>query len=318
VPFDAVLVLSFGGPESPEEVVPFLENVLRGRPVPLGRIDQVAAHYMEFGGRSPINAHNRALVDALGPALAERGLPLPVYWGNRNWHPYLPDTVARMRHDGIRRAAVFVTSAYSSYSGCRQYLDDMAAARRAVGDGAPQLVKLPVFYDRPGFVEPLAAGLRAALATAGPAVPVLMSAHSIPEALAATCDYQKQLTATGTLVAEAAGLATDGWSLVFQSRSGPPAQPWLEPDIAATINGLPPETTCAVVVPVGFVSDHMEVVYDLDRVAVDAGMARGIDVIRTPTPGTDIRFVAMICDLVAESAESPLDCRPGCCPAPTR
>jgi ferrochelatase len=205
VAFDAVLVVSFGGPEGPEDVEPFLENVLRGRQVPRDRMQEVAARYLELGGISPINGHNRDLVEALRPALAARGSQLPVYWGNRNWHPYLADAVRTMRADGVRRAAAFVTSAYSSYSSCRQYLDDLAGARLAVGDGAPELVKLRPFFNHPGFIEPMGDGLRAARQAAGPDAPVLMSAHSIPVVMAATCDYERQLRETSRLVAEAAG-----------------------------------------------------------------------------------------------------------------
>ena len=203
--FDAVLLVSFGGPEGPDEVEPFLENVLRGRQVPRERMQQVAAHYLEFGGVSPISGQNRALVEALRAALDTRAADLPVYWGNRNWHPFLADTMRTMRADGIRRAAAFVTSAYSSYSSCRQYLDDLAQARLAVGEGAPEVVKLRPYFNHPGFVGPLAAGLRAGRAQAGPDAPVLMSAHSIPAAMAGTCDYERQLRETGRAGGRAIG-----------------------------------------------------------------------------------------------------------------
>jgi ferrochelatase len=299
--FDAVLLVSFGGPEGADEVMPFLENVLRGRPVPPERMQQVAAHYLEFGGVSPINEQNRALVAALSDTLAPRHQSLPVYWGNRNWHPYLPDVVRSMAADGIQRAAAFVTSAYSSYSSCRQYVEDLARARDEAGPGAPELVKLRPYFNHPGFVEPLADGLRAARALAGPAAPVLMSAHSIPSAMAATCAYEDQLAETAGLVAEGAGVPREQWTLVYQSRSGPPQQPWLGADISSHIRTLEPAPPALIVAPIGFVSDHMEVVYDLDRTATAAALERGIRVVRSATPGTDPRFVAMIWDLVEEA-----------------
>jgi len=324
--FDAVLVVSFGGPEGPDEILPFLENVLRDRPVPRDRMLEVAAHYRHFGGVSPINAQNRALVAALGLELTAHGLPLPVYWGNRNWRPLLTDTVRQMAADGIRRAAVFVTSAYGSPSGCRQYLDDLETAHAAAGDGAPELVKLRLFFNHPGFIEPLAAGLRQARAIAGHEAPVLMSAHSIPEAMAARCGYRSQLLETARLVAERSGDPPPPWSLVFQSRSGPPAQPWLGPDLGGALDALGPGTASVVVVPIGFVSDHMEVVYDLDVVAAGVAQERGLAMVRAPTPGVDGRFVTMIRQLV-EEADDPsaprlalgrlgpaaAPCPPGCC-----
>jgi ferrochelatase len=299
--FDALLVVSFGGPEGPDDVLPFLENVLRGRPVSRDRLDEVAAHYRSFGGVSPINEQNRLLVSALRNAVAERSWDLPIYWGNRNWHPFLGDTVRRMQADGVRRAAAFVTSAYAGYSSCRQYLEDLAGARAEAGPEAPEIVKLRPFFNHPGFVAPLADGLRAARAEARPGAPVLMSAHSIPCALAATSDYERQVRATAGLVAHAAGAPPDGWTLVFQSRSGPPQQPWLAPDINDAIASLPGHPDTAIAVPIGFVSDHMEVAYDLDHRATATAAARGIRLVRTPTPGTDPRFVALILDLMEEA-----------------
>lgn len=314
--FDAVLVLSFGGPDGPDDVRPFLENVLRSRPVTPERFEEVAQHYMRFGGRSPINELNRTLTGALETELASHGNARPVYWGNRNWHPLLTDTVAQMRDDGIERAAVFVTSAYSSYSSCRQYVEDIARAREAVGAGAPEIAKLPPFFDRPGFVEPFADGLRAALEVAGPGAPVLMSAHSIPASMAAACDYEEQLKRTARLVAHEAGLDDASWSMAFQSRSGPPSQPWLGPDVSDAIRSLPPATGAVVVVPIGFVSDHMEVVYDLDVQAQEVAAGRGIRLVRTATPGTDPRFVDMVVELLDEALpdEAPTcPCQPGRC-----
>lgn len=313
MPFDAVLLLSFGGPDGPADVIPFLENVTRGRPVPPERLQAVAARYHELGGTSPINALNRDLVARLSAAQ-----PLPVYWGNRNWHPFVSDTVKQMAADGVRRAACFATSAYASYSGCRQYLDDIARARsETAGAGleAPEIVKVPPFFDQPGFVGPLADGLRAARAETGPGAAVLMSAHSIPAAMAATCDYEKQLVAAAGTIGDLAGV--EDWSLVYQSRSGPPSVPWLEPDVNDAITALPPSIESVIVVPIGFVSDHMEVIYDLDHQAAATAAARGLRFVRTPTPGTDPRFVAMICDLVDRLHELP-PCAPGCCAASAR
>lgn len=330
--FDALLLLSFGGPDGPSDVMPFLTNVLRGRPVPPERMEQVASHYMLFGGRSPINDQNRELLDAIGAEMDRRGDNRPRYWGNRNWKPFLADTLARMRDDGVASAAVFVTSAYSSYSGCRQYQDDMAAARAQVGPGAPELQKIRPYFNHPGFVTPLAEGLAAAVAEAGPAAPVLMSAHSIPDSMAATCDYEAQLDETAALVAGAAGLAPGRWRRVYQSRSGSPGQPWLGPDVLEAIAGLPSGTESVVVAPIGFVSDHMEVVYDLDTQAAEEAAARGIRLVRAATPGCHPAFVSMVCDLLDE-LEAPgrrppaamgalgaraWPCPAGCCPPPAR
>jgi ferrochelatase len=314
-PFDAVLILSFGGPEGPEEVRPFLENVVRGRPVPPERLEQVEAQYMAFGGVSPINAQNRALADALVKALEAAGRSLPVFLGNRNWHPFLADTLADMRQRGVERAAVFVTSAYSSYSGCRQYREDMAHAAASIGPGSPELVKLGRFHTRQGFVGPLSSGLRSVASSLPQGTPVLMSAHSIPVAMAATCDYEAQLRETAALVAVGAGVA-DNWRLVFQSRSGPPSQPWLEPDVSEVVRSLAGTTKDVIIVPIGFVSDHMEVLYDLDTLARRTGAEAGVEVHRTPTPGCHRDFVEMIVELIDEAEVDPPSCPSGCCPAP--
>jgi ferrochelatase len=295
--------------------------------VPPERVEEVAGHYMRLGGRSPINDHNRALLAALAAELRSRRRSVPLYWGNRNWAPYLPDAVARMRDDGVTQAAVFATSAYSSYSSCRRYLEDLEEARRTAGPGAPELVKIGPYFNHPGFVDPLAAGLRVARKEAGAGAPVLMSAHSIPLAMAAECDYEAQLAETARLVAAAAGIGPDQWTLVFQSRSGPPSQPWLGPDILDALRDLPGGTEAVVVAPIGFVSDHMEVVYDLDIQATEEADRRGIRLVRSATPGTHPRFVAMVCDLLAELEDPagapvarsgrlgrvPCPCRPGCC-----
>jgi protoporphyrin/coproporphyrin ferrochelatase len=330
VAFDAVLLLSFGGPEGPDDVMPFLRNVTRGRPIRPERLEQVAAHYFEFGGVSPINAENRALRQAIAGGLAARGRSIPVYWGNRNWHPQLTDTLRAMREDGIRRAAAFVTSAYSSYSSCRQYLDDIAAARAAVGPGAPEVLKLRPYFNHPGFIGPLADGLRVARSEAGPDAPLLMTAHSIPTAQAGSCRYEVELAETAHLVAGRAGEPDGAGKVVYQSRSGPPGQPWLGPDINDAIEELPASTRGALVVPIGFVSDHMEIVYDLDRVAAATAEKRGIKLIRTPTPGRHPDFALMVARLVEEVEEggpapslgimgpAPCPCLPGCCPGPAQ
>ncbi|HWG74447.1 MAG TPA: ferrochelatase [Acidimicrobiales bacterium] len=332
-PYDAVVVVSFGGPEGPDDVMPFLENVLRGRSVPRARVEEVAEHYRIFGGVSPINGINRALVSALTAELVGAGHDLPVYWGNRNWRPYLADEVRRMRDDGVRRALAFVTSAYGSYSSCRQYLDDIDAARAATGDGAPAIDKLRLFYNHPRFFEVWVESLDRALTSAGGEPAVLFSAHSIPVAMASTCGYEAQLTETARLVASGAGLAGEGlagWQMVWQSGSGPPGQPWLEPDLTTAIESLPEGTEAVVVAPIGFVSDHMEVVYDIDHQAAAVAARRGLRLVRAATPGTDPRFVTMIRELIEErldpasprpspgSLATPPVCTPGCCPRPVR
>ena len=238
--YDALVVVSFGGPECREDVLPFLENVLRGRNVPRARMLEVAEHYYHFDGVSPINAQNRALISALKDEFAAAGLKLPIYFGNRNWHPLLPDTLRQMQADGVRRAIAFFTSAFSSYSGCRQYRENIAAAQQTVGEGAPQIDKLRTFFNHPGFIEPMIEHVGAALA----AIPaerrsqaqVLFSAHSIPLAMAQNCQYETQFREASRLVATALVIAN--WQLVYQSRSGPPAQPWLAPDVVATIEQL--------------------------------------------------------------------------------
>lgn len=319
---DALLVLSFGGPEGPDEVLPFLDNVLAGRDVPRERMLAVAAHYHRFGGVSPINARNRDLIAAVRADLAAAGIDLPVYWGNRNWHPMLADTVAAMRDDGVRRAAVFVTSAFGSWSGCRQYRDDLARAAAAV-PGAPALEKLRLYFDHPGFVEAVADGLAATLAEAGGAARVWFSAHSIPASMAAPAPYEHQLRTAARLVAERCGLAR--WELVYQSRSGRPGQPWLGPDVVERLQAVPAGGT-VVVCPIGFVSDHMEVVFDLDTEAAAAAAGAGVRFLRAPTAGTHPAFVAMVRELLVEHLDPaaprralgpdgpwPDACPAGCC-----
>jgi len=303
--YDALLVVSFGGPDGPDEVIPFLENVLRGRNVPRERLLEVAEHYQHFGGRSPINEQNRQLVAAIERELAEHGLQLPVYWGNRNWHPLLADTLRRMAADGVRRALALVTSAFSSYSGCRQYREDIARAQQEVGPATPHVDKLRVFFNHPGFIEPMVERTRAALAQ----IPadrrseaiLVFTAHSIPRAMAENCRYEEQLREACRLVAERIG--RDDWQLVYQSRSGPPSQPWLEPDVNDFLKrSQEPGARIqdVVLVPIGFISDHMEVVYDLDTEARETCDRLGIHMVRAATVGTHPRFVQMIRELVVE------------------
>ena len=302
--YDAVIVVSFGGPEGPDDVLPFLENVTRGRNVPPERLQIVAKQYERFGGVSPINAQNRALVAALDAELVRSGRGLPVYWGNRNWHPYLADTVRQMRDDGVERALAFVTSGYSSYSSCRQYLENIEAAREAVGPGAPVIDKLRQFYDHPGYVGPFARNLAVALEGLPSDTHIAFTAHSIPVAMAESSDYVAQLRETARLVADR-GAPDYPYELVFQSRSGAPSQPWLEPDIGAHIEALAAQHVPAVVVvPIGFVSDHMEVVYDLDVLAAGRAKAASIAFARAATPGTDPEFVSMIRELIDERLDS--------------
>jgi protoporphyrin/coproporphyrin ferrochelatase len=328
-PYDALLVVSFGGPEGQDEVIPFLDNVLRGRNVPPDRLEQVAGHYRRFGGISPINGQIRALIAAVEQELKASGLDLPIYWGNRNWHPLLAGTIGRMADDGVRRALAFVTSAYASYSGCHQYLDDLARARASVGARAPSVDKLRLFYNHPGFVGPNADALRHALQETGVHSHVAFSAHSIPLAMAATSRYVHQLNQTARLVAEqAAGGEGLPWQLVYQSRSGPPSQPWLEPDIGDHLRALDRAgVDTLVVAPIGFISDHMEVVYDLDVEARELADHLGIRLVRAATVGTAPRFVTMIRQLVEERIDPSLPklalgddgpwtdwCPPDCCP----
>ena len=329
--YDAVLVVSFGGPNGPDDVMPFLENVLRGRPVPRERMLEVAEHYQHFGGRSPINEQNLALIAALRDELDRRGPQLPIYWGNRNWHPFLADTLGRMKADGVRRALALVTSGFSCYSGCRQYRENIAAASAAIGEGAPHIDKIRVFFNHPGFVTTMANHLRIAFQSLGPARgrrSVLFTAHSIPTTMADTSRYVEQLTESSRLVAEATG--TGDWRLVYQSRSGPPTQPWLEPDVCDAIRVLHAEGTSEVIlVPIGFISDHMEVLYDLDTEAAALCRTLGVRMARAATAGTAPAFIAMLRDLIAERHESWPDrsavgrypashdvCPADCCPAP--
>jgi ferrochelatase len=329
--YDAVLLLSFGGPEGPDDVVPFLENVTRGRNIPRERLEEVGKHYFLFGGVSPINAQCRELLGALGAELERNGPALPVYWGNRNWHPMLAATVGQMADDGIRRAVAVATSAYSSYSACRQYLEDIEAARAAVGPRAPLIEKLPPFWNHPGFIDTMAANTRDALARIRcdrAKTRLVFTAHSIPTAMAATCDYAVELREASALVAErvTSREAPMGWELVYQSRSGPPTQPWLEPDVCDHLRALRESgIEGVVVVPIGFVADHMEVKYDLDTQAREVADEIGLSMERALAVGAAPTFVAGLRELIACHVEGrtppalgtrgprPYPCRPGCC-----
>jgi protoporphyrin/coproporphyrin ferrochelatase len=295
--FDAVLLLSFGGPEGPEQVRPFLENVTRGRNVPPERLDEVAQHYLHFGGASPINAINRALIMELR---AELGLP--VYFGNRNWEPYVEETVATMRDKGVRRAAVFTTSAWSGYSSCTQYVEDIARARRVTGPDAPELVKLRPYFDHPLFVEMFADSIAAAAGTVPDDARLVFTAHSIPVAADRRCGpnlYSRQVGYAARLVAAAAGYAD--YDLVWQSRSGPPQVPWLEPDVADHLATLAEAGTDAVIVcPIGFVADHIEVVWDLDHELRIQAQQTGMAFARAATPNADRRFARLAAGLIGE------------------
>jgi ferrochelatase len=302
---DAILIVGFGGPEGPEDVIPFLENVLRGRNVPRERMLEVAEHYRHFGGVSPINGQIRALISALKPELSRRGLNLPVYWGNRNWHPMLADTLKQMTSDGIRRALAVVQAAYSSYSSCRQYREDIERAREAVGDPAPHVDKMRVFYNHPDFIaanaDRVGAGLDQIPSERRPAAHLAFTAHSIPRAMAEQSAYVDQLTETSRLVAEAVGVGPDRWKLVYQSRSGRPTDPWLEPDILEHLRNLKAQGVADVVIhPVGFLSDHIEVLYDLDDEARRTSDELGLNMVRAATVGTHPTFVAMLGELIEE------------------
>lgn len=330
--YDAFLLVSFGGPEGRDDVLPFLENVLRNRRVPRERMLEVAEHYYHFGGISPINAQNRALLAALKDELAQAGMDLPLYWGNRNWHPLLSATLRQMKADGINRAIALFTAAFSSYSGCRQYLENVAAAQSEVGAGAPQVEKLRAFFNHPGFIEPMIERTRAALQQLPPArqsdAHLLFTAHSIPHSMAEHCRYETHFRESSRLVAEALGHAN--WRLVYQSRSGPPSQPWLGPDISQALDEIASSTGSrdVVAVPIGFVSDHLEVLYDLDVEARGRATALGLNFLRAGTVGVHPRFIQMIRELVEERmtdnpkrlalgdlGPSPDICEADCCPS---
>lgn len=302
-PYEALIVISFGGPNSNDDVIPFLENVLRGKPVPRTRMLEVAEHYYHFGGKSPINEQNLALIDALKAELARREIDLPIYFGNRNWDPYITDALRQMRDDGVQNALAFFTSGFSSYSSCRQYRENVAKAQEEIGEGAPRIDLLRKFYNHPGFIDALSDLTQEKLDVLSPegrsANKLLFVAHSIPQSMADHSRYEEQLREASRLVADAVGHSD--WELVFQSRSGPPSQPWLEPDICDRIEALPGEEYRAVtVVPVGFVSDHMEILFDLDTEAVEKAQEVGLEMARVPTVGVHPKFIAMIVELIAE------------------
>lgn len=307
--YDALLLVSFGGPEGRDDVMPFLENVLRGRNVPRERMLQVAEHYYQFDGVSPINQQNRSLIAGMREELKQHGPDLPIYWGNRNWHPMLADTLREMRDAGVDRALALFTSAYSSYSGCRQYREDIDRAREVVGEGAPVVDKLRVFFNHPGFVEANADRVRQALATLPSDrgdVELVFTAHSIPSAMAGGCRYEAQLKETAALVSDA--VETPRWSLVYQSRSGPPTQPWLEPDVCEYLEQRAEggDRSPCVIAPIGFISDHMEVIYDLDHEAREACERLEIPMARAGTVGNHPRFLRGLRELIAERMDDSL------------
>jgi ferrochelatase len=332
--YDALLVISFGGPEGHDDVIPFLENVLRGRNVPRERMLAVAEHYYHFDGKSPINQQTRDLIAAIKNELTRHGPNLPVYWGNRNWHPMLANTLRQMKNDGIKRALAFVTSAYSSYSGCRQYREDIARAQAEVGEGAPQVDKLRVFFNHPGFLAATEDRLREALSQL-PAdeqqdAQIVYVAHSVPMSMANTSDYVKQLEEVRRLASAALAIKND--VLVYQSRSGAPGQPWLEPDILDHLREIKEKNLASAVViaPISFISDHMEVLYDLDIEAQHLCDELSLPMARAKTVGVHPKFIEMIRELILERTEGaerralgslgPREdvCAEDCCPAPQR
>jgi ferrochelatase len=329
--YDAILLVSFGGPEKPEDVIPFLENVVRGKNVPRERMLAVAEHYYHFGGKSPINDQNRALIAALRTELEANGPRLPVYWGNRNWHPMLTDTMAHMKADGIQRALAFVTSGYNSYSSCRQYRENIENAQAHVGEGAPQVDKIRAYFNHPGFIAAATDRLREALNRIPPerraATHLVYTAHSIPLSMAENYRYSEQLREAARLVS--AELRHSNAPLVYQSRSGPASQPWLGPDILEHLREVAAgqRVRDVVIVPIGFVSDHMEVAYDLDIEARKLCRKLGLNMVRASCVGTHPKFVAMIRELILERMEPGRDrrslgllgashdvCPEGCCP----
>ena len=335
-PVDALLLVSFGGPEGPEDVLPFMQNVTRGRGIPAARLEEVSRHYLDvFGGVSPIHAQARALKAALEAELAAHGPDLPVYWGNRNWHPLLPAALEQMRDDGRRHALAVVTSAFPSYSGCRQYREDWEWARLEVGAGAPLISKLRHYWAEEGFLAPVARNVAAT--SPSPGARLVFTAHSVPQSMAdssgppdARGAYVQALRAAAAGVVDRLG-GDWSWDLVFQSRSGPPQVPWLEPDVGDHLLALHASGVReAVMVPIGFTSDHVEVLYDLDLQAQEqVAHLAGFTAKRAATVGTDPEFVAMLRALVVERLAGPEQpchgalathdrCPVGCCPAPVR
>ena len=303
-PFDALLVVSFGGPNGPDDVMPFLENVLRGKNVPRERMLEVSEHYQHFGGASPINAQNLALIEAVKADLANKGIDLPVYWGNRNWHPMFADTLEEMKKDGIKKSLAFFTSIFSCYSGCRQYRENIIEAQEQVGPDAPEVHKLRMAFNHPLYIGASADRVQTALdqipEERRAAARVVFTAHSIPLSMAENCKYETQLTEASRLIMETIG--ENPWDLVYQSRSGPPQQPWLDPDICDHIQALHDKggTEDIVIMPVGFVSDHMEVMFDLDTEAMDICKELSINMVRAGSVGVHPQFVSMISELILE------------------
>ena len=306
--YDALLIVSFGGPEGPDDVMPFLENVLRGKPIPRQRMLEVAEHYYHFGGVSPINSQNRSLIDRLRAAFLDANINLPIYWGNRNWQPTLAESLEAMKNAGVKRALAFFTSMFSSYSGCRQYRENLIEAAQQVGEGAPQVDKLRFGFNHPLFISTMANRVMQAVQplaeSSRGAVPVLFTAHSIPLSMSAGCSYERQLRESCRLVAQEASIKH--WELVYQSRSGSPQHPWLEPDVNDRIVQLHEQQSLSAVViaPIGFISDHMEVMYDLDHEVADRCRDLGIAMSRAGTAGIHDDFIAMIVDLVRERIDT--------------
>ncbi len=311
LPIDSILLVSFGGPEGPDDVMPFLENVLRGKNVPRDRMLEVAEHYHAFGGISPINEQCRSLLAAIRSELDRRGIDLPVFWGNRNWHPMLTETLTEMRSAGKKRAIAFFTSMFSCYSGCRQYRENIADAQSSIGPGYPLVEKVRKGFNHPRFIAAQAECLREALDQIAQEyrsdTPVLFCAHSIPKSMADHSRYVQQLSECARLVSETVGHSV--WELAYQSRSGPPQQPWLEPDVCDRIEQLSNDRGIqrVVVVPLGFISDHMEVLYDLDEEARDLCDQKGIQFVRAKTVGIHPEFVGMIVDLLEERLSTDTD-----------
>ena len=304
LPFDALLVVSFGGPNGPDDVMPFLENVLRGKNVPRERMLEVSEHYQHFGGKSPINDQNLALIEAIKADLAANGIDLPVYWGNRNWHPMFADTLEQMKKDGIKKSLAFFTSIFSCYSGCRQYRENIIEAQEQVGPDAPEVHKLRMAFNHPLYIGASADRVQKALdqipESRRSAARVVFTAHSIPLSMAENCKYETQLNEASRLIMEAIG--ENPWDLVYQSRSGPPQQPWLDPDICDHIQALHDAGGIEdmVIMPVGFVSDHMEVMFDLDTEAMDLCKELSINMVRAGSVGVHPQFVSLVSQLILE------------------
>lgn len=314
--YDALLVISFGGPEGMDDVIPFLGKVSGGHNIPRARLEEVAEHYYDFGGISPINAQNRALIAALEDELAAHEIKLPIYFGNRNWHPFIEDTVRQMRDDGVKHVLTFFTSAFSSYSGCRQYREDIIGAREAV-EGAPEFDRIRMFYNHPGFIEPVAELSLSALeqfpADERQGVHLIFTAHSLPLNMAKSSEYEAQLDEACRLVAERVG--SENYRLVYQSRSGTPHVPWLEPDICDYLREIAAQgVRNALMIPIGFISDHMEVMFDLDTEAMQVADEIGVKLVRAATVGTHPAFISMIRELIIERmTQSPVRRALGTC-----